>query len=168
MVIFSATLFADKNGYESLTGTLLVFEDICHFHMEADTIKLYVVTSELLEESDFPLVSDEQYTIKGFSTSKGFLVYGLTTADGERHFANEGDRLLMVSGSPEVSYRVDPRSCISCRLCVRYCPVGAITMSRGVAVIDQDKCISCGICSEGDFQRFEGCPVEAIREEKKE
>lgn len=165
-VIFSAFLFAEKNGYESLTGKMMIFaEGIYLFHTETDTLKLYVVAPGLMEESDFPLVDEEQYIIKGFSISGGFLVYGLATADGQQYYDNNGKKLLMVSGSPELSYRVDPRRCISCRLCIPNCPVGAIRMVRGSAVIDQEKCISCGICRDGNVRTYRGCPVEAIQAE---
>lgn len=50
--------------------------------------------------------------------------------------------------------------CIGCQICVAECPVGAIEMSHGVAVIDPEVCVGCGKC-------FDVCPVDAVRFEKK-
>ncbi len=49
--------------------------------------------------------------------------------------------------------------CIGCQICVAECPVGAIEMSGGVALIDPEVCIGCGKC-------FDVCPVNAVRFEK--
>ena len=37
-------------------------------------------------------------------------------------------------------------NCIACEACVAYCPMDAISMVDGVAVIDQDRCVECGMC----------------------
>ena len=37
-------------------------------------------------------------------------------------------------------------SCIGCHLCEKNCPSSAITVRKNVAVIDYDKCTSCGTC----------------------
>ncbi|MFP3975270.1 MAG: NADH-ubiquinone oxidoreductase-F iron-sulfur binding region domain-containing protein [Dehalococcoidia bacterium] len=51
-----------------------------------------------------------------------------------------------------ISYYIDPDKCQACMICLRNCPVGAISGDKNVIhVIDQDKCTKCGTC-------FEVCP----------
>ena len=50
------------------------------------------------------------------------------------------------------SYYIDPDKCQACGICLRKCPVEAITGGKNqIHVIDQEKCIKCGTC-------FEACP----------
>ncbi len=51
--------------------------------------------------------------------------------------------------------QVDKDTCTGCESCVSICPVEAISMQDGKAVIDEEKCTDCGAC-------VDECPVEAI------
>ncbi len=51
-----------------------------------------------------------------------------------------------------VSYHIDPEKCQACMICLRKCPVEAITGGKNrIHVIDQETCIKCGTC-------FDACP----------
>lgn len=52
---------------------------------------------------------------------------------------------------------VNQDTCTGCEICVPYCPVGAISMREGLAAIDRDECVECGVC-----YRASGCPVDAF------
>ncbi|MBO5328677.1 MAG: NADH-quinone oxidoreductase subunit NuoF [Clostridia bacterium] len=46
-----------------------------------------------------------------------------------------------------LSYSIEADKCKGCTLCMRNCPVGAITGTvKQPHVIDKDKCIKCGVC----------------------
>lgn len=47
--------------------------------------------------------------------------------------------------------------CIGCKLCEKACENGAITVIDNLAVIDYDKCTSCGAC-------VEKCPKKVIKD----
>lgn len=49
-----------------------------------------------------------------------------------------------------ITYRIDPDACNGCRVCLRNCPVEAITgEKKQIHTLDQDQCIKCGACREG-------------------
>ena len=45
-----------------------------------------------------------------------------------------------------MSIKVIPEACVGCRLCIKACPFGAITLLQHKAVIDLNKCTLCGAC----------------------
>jgi ferredoxin len=51
--------------------------------------------------------------------------------------------------------KVDAEKCTGCETCVESCPLEAIAMNDGKAVIDEETCGDCGAC-------IDACPVEAI------
>jgi NADH:ubiquinone oxidoreductase subunit F (NADH-binding)/(2Fe-2S) ferredoxin/ferredoxin len=54
-----------------------------------------------------------------------------------------------------LSYYILPDKCQGCGICLRACPVEAITGDkRMVHIIDQDKCIKCGACYDSCPPRF--------------
>ncbi|MCK5132894.1 MAG: 4Fe-4S binding protein [Candidatus Sabulitectum sp.] len=54
-----------------------------------------------------------------------------------------------------VKVEVQEEPCIGCGICEQVCPMGAIAVQGGIAVIDYDLCTACGQC-------MDVCPVDAI------
>jgi ferredoxin len=51
---------------------------------------------------------------------------------------------------------VNEEMCVGCGVCVDECPVDAISLNDGTALINQATCIRCGTCHDV-------CPQEAVR-----
>ena len=41
----------------------------------------------------------------------------------------------------------DPDRCVGCGACLDVCPVDAIALDGGLAVVDEEWCIGCGVCA---------------------
>jgi ferredoxin len=41
----------------------------------------------------------------------------------------------------------DVQKCVGCGACIEVCPVDAITLDNGLAVVDEQWCIGCGVCA---------------------
>lgn len=55
---------------------------------------------------------------------------------------------------------IDKKSCKGCGLCTSYCPVEAIKIENGKAVIDDEKCLNCLIC-------VKTCPFDVLTKVEK-
>jgi len=54
-----------------------------------------------------------------------------------------------------ISFYIEPDKCQACMICLRNCPVDAISGGKGlIHVIDQDKCTKCGTCLDLCPTRF--------------
>ncbi|MFP4082665.1 MAG: NADH-quinone oxidoreductase subunit NuoF [Candidatus Aminicenantes bacterium] len=70
-----------------------------------------------------------------------------------RYFGDEYEAHIKEKACPAlvckdlIAYYIEPRKCVGCLLCLKNCPVDAISGERKkVHVIDQDLCIKCGAC----------------------
>jgi len=84
---------------------------------------------------------------------------------------DEIDRLF----SEVISYYIDPEGCQACGICLKKCPVEAISGAKNkIHIINQERCIKCGTCFEscpplfGAIKKFSGKPAPPpIPEEKR-
>lgn len=52
--------------------------------------------------------------------------------------------------------RIDPEGCSGCGLCRQCCPVDAVALEEGIAVVAEDRCLGCGLCARE-------CATSALR-----
>jgi len=78
-----------------------------------------------------------------------------------RHFRDEYEAHIEQKRCPAgvckalISYYIQPDKCQGCLICLRNCPVEAITGDKGlVHIVDQNKCTKCGTCLEVCPPRF--------------
>ena len=81
-----------------------------------------------------------------------YLDWGALLTDLEK---NPDTGEFPVSFEVPAAFIVKPAVCIGCQICVGTCPVDAIEMFDGKAVIDASACIACGLCAGA-------CPTDAI------
>ena len=79
-----------------------------------------------------------------------------------RYFRDEYDAHIFRQRCPAkecrglFNYEIDPEACKACGICLKNCPVDAITGQKKVPhVIDQSKCTRCGTC-------LDKCPFGAV------
>jgi ferredoxin len=72
------------------------------------------------------------------------------------------------SAEDKVAYKINPRKCLKCGLCVTQCPEKAIVVDETVTEedgltlyttrIDMAKCTGCGVCVSYEWW----CPAKAV------
>ena len=51
-----------------------------------------------------------------------------------------------------------PGLCTGCGTCAEYCKQGAISLKNGISVLDEEKCVQCGVC-------IHSCPYHLLKSE---
>ena len=59
------------------------------------------------------------------------------------------------AGGESRAVQFDPEKCVGCGNCARACPLGAISLQDGKAVVDPKACRGCRVCTSA-------CPTGAI------
>ena len=61
-----------------------------------------------------------------------------------------------VKRRPRRRAAVDAAHCVACGCCAKACPLGAISVPRGIrALVDPGRCVGCGKCAAA-------CPASVI------
>lgn len=77
------------------------------------------------------------------------------SAKHEKVFNPHKARLNIICRYSKSGVTVKGNVCILCKLCMKLCPVQAISFENESLHVDYDKCIQCGICAEK-------CPKKCI------
>ena len=155
-----------KVELQEFSGTLKFIGGNWFLNTGEDFLQLDIAPAEYFTENQLVLKKKLPIVVKGLlGDDDVILVYECTIGESTLVMRDDdGKPLWEVATAEKNYYVVESSKCIGCRLCVKNCPVGAISMQNGVAVIDADKCINCGICEKGDGKLFKGCPVSAIKQ----
>lgn len=159
----NVVLQASAENVTEFTGTLKSIGGEWYLNTGEDFFKLILAPEEYLQENEVVLEKKAEIIIFGILTEDDEInVHKLNFNEKEILLIDENGNELWQENTTKVFYEVNSKNCIGCRLCVKNCPADAISMVKGKAVIDADKCIACGICANGDGNRFKGCPTKAI------
>ena len=154
-------IFSQDTKTEVFTGKLKSIGGDWYLNTGEDFFKLNLAPDEFLTENKIMLESKNEIVIHGKLVEEEISAHKLIYKEQTLELRTDtGQTLWKEEGKGY--YVVIPRKCIGCRLCVSICPTDAITMVKGLAVIDADKCIACSFCADGDGKRFKGCPTSAI------
>ncbi len=163
LLTIAFNVFSETNEKIELTnysGKLKQIAGNWFLNTGEDIVALSLASDEFLKENKIELISKMEISLIGIMQDEELVVHSFIIEGTEIEIRDEfGKELWEIK-----PYYVEADKCIGCRLCVSPCPQGAITMVKGVAVIDADKCDGDGICVNGDGKRYKGCPVDAIKQ----
>ncbi len=163
LLTITFNVFSESNEKIELTSYSGILKQIAgnwFLNTGEDIIELSLAPDAFLKENKIELTSKMELSVNGILQEDKLIVHSLVIEEIELPIRDAAGEALW-KNKP---YYVNPDKCIGCRLCVSKCPNGAITMVKGVAVIDTDKCDGCGICADGDGEKYQGCPVNAIKQ----
>ncbi len=130
-----------RTGLEQMVNIL---DRICEGEGETGDIELLEEISEVVRDVSLCALGQTAPN-PVLSTTKYF------RDEYEAHI--EGKRCPAGVCKALISYYIDPDKCTACGICLRDCPVEAISGGKNlVHIIDQDKCTKCNTC-------FEVCPT---------
>ena len=124
------------------------------------------------EEGDIELLEEIAEVVRDFSLCALGTTAPNPVLSTIRYFRDEYEAHIKEKRCPAgvckalISYYIEPEKCKACMICLRNCPVGAISGGKNlIHTIDQDKCTKCGSCLEvcptrfGAVVKLSGVPV---------
>lgn len=164
LLAISCLLAAQTNNVnlEELSGSFKSLKDGNELRLDTADGKSYRLVLAPKAALDSLGLSDSvlkgNISIKGKSNASIFVAHQVIIADTTYTLRDSEGKPLWNQLSTTA---VKASACIGCRMCPSQCPVNAIKMLKGKAVIDATICAECGICQTGN-ERWRGCPVGAI------
>ncbi len=153
LLVLLSLFAANKIELNSLNGKLINTENNWFIQTESGEFELFFAEAKELPAREIKLLEQNNFTAQCAMIDEKLTVFEFTSEKETIKLRDKHGKLVAIRKNK--SYSVNPASCISCNICPGKCPVNAIEMINGKAVINADECINCGIC-EGS------CPVGAI------
>lgn len=132
---------------EGLKQALIILNKICEGQGRAEDIQTLEDLCEILQTASLCALG---------TTAANPIVTSLD------YFRDEYEAHILERSCPAkvckalTAYYIDPEKCQACFICLRNCPVKAISGEKDIVhIIDQEKCIRCGVC-------FQVCPFDSV------